>query len=305
MSFIKTLDRWWCPVTPPTRLAALRIAVGSFALAYLLVRLNNLNAYAYFPASSFSPVGPVSLLSGPMPAWLVHVNYLFCLITAVPFILGWKYRLLAPCFALAWLWLSTYRNSWQMIFHTENLLTLHVIILAVAPAAASWSLDAKHRALPPADARFGWPIKLMATVVVLAYMLAGVAKLRNCGLDWISGDQLRSQIAYDNLRKLQFGDVYSPLGIWLLRFKWLFGPLAWLSLILELGAPLALLHRKVAQLWCWSIWGFHLGVFFLMAILFTYPVSGVAFLPFFHAEKSVKPVLSFFHKLRASRVPAG
>jgi hypothetical protein len=37
-------------------------------------------------------------------------------------------------FALLLLWVTTYRNSWGQVFHTENLMVLHVV-LAVSPAA--------------------------------------------------------------------------------------------------------------------------------------------------------------------------
>jgi hypothetical protein len=53
----------------------------------------------------------------------------------------------------------------------------------------------------------------------------------------------------------------------------------------ELGAPVALLGRRIAAAWAALAWSFHLGVLALMAIAFPYPLLGVAFLPFFRAER--------------------
>ena len=40
------------------------------------------------------------------------------------------YRVTAPLAALGMLWVTAYRNSWGMVFHTENLLVIHLAVLA-------------------------------------------------------------------------------------------------------------------------------------------------------------------------------
>ncbi len=285
MSLWRRLDAWWFERAPAARLAAVRIAVGLFCLLYLVIRAKNLNGYAHFPAEQFAPVGIIRLLHAPLPKELVHLLYAATLLMVWPVIVGWRYRWTAPLFAFLWLMLSSYRNSWGMIFHTENLVTLHVLILAVACAADSHAWDARAQSAHAEDGRYGWPLKLMSVLTVIAYALAGVAKLRNAGWDWISGDQLRIQIAYDNLRKIELGDLYSPFGAWLVKFPWVFPPLAWFSLALELGAPLALFRRRWGVYWAWGVWAFHAGILAMMAILFAYPLSGVAFLSFTRAER--------------------
>jgi hypothetical protein len=66
---------------------------------------------------------------------------------------------------------------------------------------------------------------------------------------------------------------------------WLFAPLSTFSLATELLAPVALLGRRFAALWCGAAWSFHVGVLALMAIAFPYPISGCAFLAFFPLER--------------------
>ncbi|MGK3995905.1 hypothetical protein [Sorangium sp. So ce1024] len=118
-----------------------------------------------------------------------------------------------------------------------------------------------------------------------SYFIAGVAKLRNSGLDWALSDILRNYVAYDNVRKIALGDTHSPLGGALVRYGFLFPPLALASLAMELGAPLALFSRRVAVVFCAAAWLFHLGVLLTMAILFPYPLLGIAFAGFFELEK--------------------
>jgi hypothetical protein len=112
----------------------------------------------------------------------------------VAFTLGWRFRISAPLAALGLLWSLSYRNAWGMVFHTDNLLVLHVIALACAPAADAWAIGVRApRPVPPAG--YGWAIKLLAALTVATYVLAGIAKLRLGGLAWAGGEQLRNQIA--------------------------------------------------------------------------------------------------------------
>jgi hypothetical protein len=64
-----------------------------------------------------------------------------------------------------------------------------------------------------------------------------------------------------------------------------------LTLVLELGAPFALLGPRIAAVWALGVWGFHVSVLALMAIAFPYPLT-VGLLPFLPAERiwRVKPL---------------
>lgn len=276
------------PVAPAERLAALRILVGAFAGVYVLARLPGFLSPLAQPARSFAPVGAAHLLSAPMPAWALYALLALTVASSVGFVLGWRFRASGPLFAASLLLLTSYRNSFGMVFHTENLFVLHVAVLAFTDAAAAWSFDARRNPEPPApDRRYGWAIVLLSTVTVMAYLLAGVAKLRVTGASWAVGEVLRNHIAHDNLRKLLLGDGYSPIGGWLLRFPWLFPPFAALSLLLELLAPLALLGRRLGKAFAYAAFSFHLGVLLLMWILFPYPLSTIAFLSFFEPERGL------------------
>ncbi len=285
MTSSSTWQRALFPRTPATRLAALRILVAGFGVVYLLSRVPHLTSFAHFSVRSFRPVGPIAVLSEPLPAGAVVGLFAVAVLSGVAATIGFRYRLSGPIFGLSLLWVLSYRNSWGMIFHTENLLVLHALIIGLAPAADAWSLDQKGASPPAPSRRYGWAVRAMVLVVLLSYVVAGVAKLRAAGWAWTSGEELRSHIAFDAVRKLELGSIHSPLGAALVPHVWAFPPLAWLTLAFELGAPLALLGGRWARGWALTAWGFHVGVLALMAIVFPYALLGVAFAPLFEVER--------------------
>jgi hypothetical protein len=80
-----------------------------------------------------------------------------------------------------------------------------------------------------------------------------------------------------------------------------FPPLAGFSVAIELLAPLAVLSRRVGRWFALGMWGFHVGVLLTMWIFFPYPISFVAFAPFFDAERFVERVRARLPFFRTSR----
>jgi Vitamin K-dependent gamma-carboxylase len=283
---IPRLRAWWFAPAPAERLAAARLLIGGYALWYLWGRFGELRAVASLPAAQWRPIGVARWLDGPLPVTAFTALVIATLALTAAFVVGVRYRIAAPLAALGLLVVTTYRNSWGMVFHTENLLVLHVIALALAPAADAWSIDARRRTtVDPPPERYGWALRLLVALTAASYLLAGIAKLRIAGLDWLDGDQLRNQIAVDNLRKALLGDSVAPLATELLAHPGVLTGFCVLTLVLELGAPVALINGWPARLWALAIWGFHLGVVLAMNIWFLYPLSFVAFAPIFRVER--------------------
>jgi hypothetical protein len=280
----RLIERIVRPEAPAERLGALRVLVGLFAVIYLLARTVAMVSKPH--QAAWRPAGVAKLLSAPLPSWVLIVTFVLTIASGLCFLLGYRFRATGPVFAALLLWTLSYRNSFGMIWHTENLLVMHVAILAFSGAASAMSLDACRAPQGAASSkRFGATIQLVNLVTVLSYVLAGIAKLRVSGLDWTTGDILRNHVAYDNLRKLLLGDSYSPLGAWAARHAWLFKPFAVVTIVFELGAPIALYGGKLARVWVLAIWSFHAGVLALMWILFPYQLTFVAFAGFFHVER--------------------
>jgi len=299
---LERLHAFWFAGAPATRLAALRILVGGYALWYVGSRYDLYSRMGRSAADLFDPVGVATLLPGPIPPLIFDVVVGLTLVANVAFVLGWRHRYTGPLFGALLLWLLCYRNSWSMIYHTDNVLVLQVLILGLTPAAAAFSLDAAARRRserrdgvrhgstavrdPASDWRFGWPIRLMCMVAAIAYVLAGIAKVAGpLGWSWATGEALRGQLAADSLRKELLGSGAPDLVFMLYGHVWLFTIIGIGTLIIELGAVAALWNRRVSQLWAVNAFLMHWGIFVLMDIRFLYPMTGVLFAPFFRVER--------------------
>ena len=299
---VRLLDRFWFVEAPATRLAALRILVGLFALVYLGLRFTAFSNIASSSPDLFEPVGLASLLSAPVPAEAFRVVLALTVVANVAFLLGWQYRYTGPLFGALLLWVLCYRNSWGMIYHNYNLLVLHALILGLARAEDALSLDALARSRYDGRGRgllgnwrireaaggweYGYPIRLICTVTVITYFLSGVAKVaEEQGWSWALGEAMRTQVAFDGLRK-EFLQTGAPaLAFILFQQTWLFAIMGIGTLVLELGAPLALLDKRLAYLWVLGAFPMHWGILFIMGIEFPYQLSGLAFASFFQLER--------------------
>jgi hypothetical protein len=281
------LEAAWFPEVPGSRLAVLRVLVGCWALLHFGRRRRMLERVARTDPALFAPVGVVKALDRPLDPAAFRVLLVATQATNVAFVLGWRHRATGPLFGASLLSLCSYRNSWSMIYHSDNIAVLHVLVLGLAPAADTLSLDARRNGNSGGRSwRYGWPVQLIRTVTALTYFVAGVAKLKGpLGRRWASGESLRSQVLVDGLRKELLGDGAAPLAFTLYRQLTLFRVLAVGSLLLELGAPLALLDRRLARAWAVNVFLMHWGIYMVMRIKFRYQLTGIVFAPFFEVER--------------------
>ncbi|MCA9706184.1 MAG: hypothetical protein KDK70_10075 [Myxococcales bacterium] len=298
---VERLARWLAPVVPASRLALVRIAVCLYACAWLGALGPDLLARTRLPPERFDPVGlagPVGVVSpGALLIALVVVIGLGLLVAA-----GRAHRVGGPAFALGLAWILSYRNSWGHLSHAEHLLVLHVAIVALAPADHALRLGSSGPA-PPDHERYGWPLRLMMLVTVSTYAIAGLAKLRAGGLAWISGDTVQLHVAHEVLRTRRVGAEAAWLGPWLLPHAGAFSAIAVATVVLELGAPLALRAGRLRAAWLGGLWAMHLGIWAVMGIGFAYPLSGVAFTPFLPLERAVAAVRAWARRARARARP--
>ena len=279
-------------VAPARRLAAFRVLTGGFAVTYLVLRFPYFLDLTDLDRGRWDPPGVLGPVASPPSAALVTAVLVLAVVSGAAYTAGWRFRWTGPVFAVSLLAVLSYRNGWGHLFHNDNLLVLHVLVVGLAPAAEAWSLDARGRTEPAEEVRFGFPLRLAAVLTVATYVVTGMAKLRYAGGDWLAGDTLLHQIAFDNARKNVLGDEYSPLAATVVGHPGLFRPMGALTILVELGAPIALLGRRWAAWWSASAWLFHVGIVALMWISFAYPLSFIAFAPFFRLEVLGERVLA-------------
>ena len=290
------LMRYWFEPAPAARLAVLRVASGGYALWYIWTRRDLLSELARGDAALYDPVGVFDLLRVPIDPALFECIVWMTLLSGVLFVLGFAHRIVGPIFSVLLLTTMCYRNSWSMIYHMDNGLVVHVLILGVTRSADAFSLDAvrrRHNGRPSAepDESYGWPIKLICAVTAAGYFLAGIAKITGpAGLGWALGTSLRDQIAVDTLRK----EVLEGGGGWLAhalyRQIWLFTLFGVGTYIVELGAPVAVFNRRLGRVWALLTWSLQWGIFLIMGIQFRYQLSFLTFLSFFDCEKLLTAV---------------
>ncbi|GDX79161.1 hypothetical protein LBMAG42_09720 [Deltaproteobacteria bacterium] len=286
------MNAWFAPAAP-WRLAVLRWGVGGFYCWQLLGELEQWRKIGRFPRADFEGVGPASLFPSTVDPVAYDVWLYATIALAICFTIGVCSRITVPAFALSSLFLHAYRSSFQFLSHADNLAALHALVLAAAPCAAVWSVDAwaggrwtwvmDRTAGPEPSERFGWPIRLMCAVTAATYFLAGFSKLSGpLGLAWASGENLRDQIGKDQLNRMLYApDTLSVLTERIYQSHAWLGAAASVTLLLEIGAPLLLLSRWTGRIGSLGLFGMHWGIRTLMGIAFVYPLTGIAFWSFF------------------------
>ncbi len=290
MSALGTLERAWYTPAPAARLGALRVAVGAYWLYRLIDTRTKVLGVVRADPENWKPVGLARLLPGMVDPGVYDVAYDVTIVLCLLWTLGVAWRFSAPAFAAALLSVMSYRLSFGQIHHESHVPSLHVLALSLAPAAAAVSVDAWRRRHAAPDTRpswrWGWPMRLVCAVTVCTYTAAGVAKLGGqAGVSWAS--TLLGHVGYIALNQDLLAAGSLPAVRWLYQHPELAAPLGALTLVLEAGAAVALLDRRIAAVWAVGIVGMHWGIRLIMGIVFPYPMSGVAFLSFFPLERLI------------------
>lgn len=272
------LARWVAPV-PAARLAILRAAVGAWAVATLLARRGEFVGAIAVGAGEFQPTGIVRLLPAPLDPSTFAALYDATLALAAAWTLGLGWRVVAPAFSLALLFVLSYRVSFGIMYHHAHVAMLHVIALSCAPAA-SFRRDA-----PPVA---GWPARLMRVIVVASYVQSGWSKVHDVGWAWATGENLAGHVTHVALARELLSEGSASAGaLWMLRHPEVLAAAAAGTLVLELGAPLMLLHRRIAVAWALALWAMHVVILAVMDIDFRYYTTGLVFLCFLPVERLV------------------
>ena len=252
-SFFMTLgERWrafWFTPECPANLGICRaLFYGAILLLYLPVDFASWGAVSdvfWMPLFTFQilhlPVFPVAVLGALQVIWKVALacaclGLLTRFSTAIALVLGF-YLLGLP-------------HNMGKIHHFDALLIFVFGILLIARCGDAWSLDRlirrDHRA-PVASGEYRWPVRMVWLVFALIFCAAGLAKLRNSGLAWVFSDNMSNLL----IAQQYFGSSPEPLVDWglaIAQHQWLARSLAALTLLLEVGYPLALFSARLRWL---------------------------------------------------------
>ena len=263
----RTPVAWWSPAVGRDTCLRWSRLVGAVMLGYLVVRAPVILS----EPAVWEPVGILRPLGEPLPSWALTTVWVAGLAASAALLLGRSLRPAAALLAVASLTLLTHRSSGGQILWFDVLPTLHVIALAAGATLQP------ARGFDPRTA--GWALKLAALMTVTTYVAAGIAKLRIGGFDWIADGVLERHIAFSGMRLDALGGTPSPLAAPLVDLGIASAPLAIGVLVIELGAPLALVNRRTAIAWSAAAWLMHAVIAATMFVVFHWPLLGAAFAP--------------------------
>jgi hypothetical protein len=256
------LDRWleeWPQVTAQG-LGGFRIV---FAAAVLLLHhpartwVNDLPAAWWAP-----PPGPMALLTGPPPDWLVIVGHISFGVLAGLLLVGYRTGWVSVFLTANWLLLNGVAYSWGKIDH-GSLIAFVPLALAAAGWGNRYSVDAAADRI--AQVR-GWPVTLLAFLLATAWATAALPKVvsgwLNLETEATRGHLLRNHLVHGRDELLAPIAAELPLG-----FAW---PMLDIVVIaVEVALAFLIIHRSWFRGGLVLLIGFHFGVLVTMNISFT------------------------------------
>jgi hypothetical protein len=243
-----------------------------------------------------SPHGPPSVES------LIWIQAIWK-ISLVASLLGLRTRLSTAVACVLGIYLTGLPYNLGKINHQMAAVCIGLVVMAVSQCGRVCSLDrfisrctGKISNLTP-SAEYFWPIQLMRVVVCLVFFTAGLNKLRESGLAWITSETLQMYL-------LQMG---APLGLWLAQWSWLCHILAAFAIIVEFLHPLSLASKRLAILWIPAGISLFIGIRLMMGISFLPLILVHLFwLPWgFLCRKGAMTTANHIHRVKAEAVLLG
>lgn len=263
----------------PADLGAIRVLVCTILLISSL--WENLHSTARLPKALAQPMGVIQLLYAlpiGFDAFVQHETALWLFEWFTPIVLflgviGWNTRVVVPLGFSAYLVLAGILRQYSYMYHT-GMAPLYILgVLALTPCGDGASLDRLRRlarGLPvhsdEPSSVYGWSRLACWSVPVMAYLAAGLGKLRDGGLAWFDATNMKANLLADSLNTMQFS--------WGVSLKLVSAPDALFTLLgvasvaLELSFGLVLFSPRARLILPFAMAGMHLGILVLQHILF-------------------------------------
>lgn len=295
-------SRWntyWFSTSPLIDLAVCRLILVGCQMVFLVVEqpttFAEVRRLSALPQGLFNPLPVLHLFTWPF-GWggrpsvdvLIAVYWATLAMGALAWI-GWKTRGSLLAFTAGNLFLQSFLYSFNELHHTEAVMMIALIALALSPAGAMLSIDdlRRRRARAAATLRLtstgflqergtfaGWPLRLVRWIFGLIYLSAAVSKLASAGPDWVNGDTLQYLMRADAVMSNRL------LGLWLSQHHGVMVMLSWLTIWFEATFVLAALVPRLALLYVPIGIAFHTGIYLTMqAAFFEYFALYAVFVP--------------------------
>ncbi len=213
----RALERWWFAPSERYQVGVFRVLLVAWVGWFYAQRLfAKLDVASGRPPELFDPPSLGLDLPLPLLESLRTPVQVAASIVVVLALLGVFTRVSLVLLAVLNLYLGLWANSWGYTAHASALPALVLVILAVAPGATCFSLDAivaqwccrrQLRRRPPSAlevwprrARSVWPVRGVLLLLCMVYFTAGLSKLRYSGPEWADGRTLGFYLGGGSLR---------------------------------------------------------------------------------------------------------
>ncbi len=261
----------------PRQLAWIRIVVCLTALIYTL--MEDLPGIASMPAGmrnddQFFHVlnslpGYSTLLSSPYLLatlqWTTAILLFFGLI-------GFQTRVSLLLGGLGFFLMQAILRHYTYYYHSGLVPLYLVLLLPWTPCAAAWSVDSwlhRHKREPDAQS-VGFSVYACFAVMAVIYLVSGLSKVHDSGLEWFHGGNIESKLVQDALSPIFF-DYKWKATIWLVQHHapdYVFTIIGTVGLIVELGYVTVLFSRTAQIIMPIAALGVHVGILVFQHILF-------------------------------------
>lgn len=272
--FTSWLRRLWGAITdgyfapgPAENLAIARVLLFGFVAQhnYPYERWYKFTEEFWDPVSFFA-AWHVPLLVEGVVAVLVPLLRIVSLSAA----LGIAFRWTAPIATLLFWYLKGMQQNFGKVDHSDCALALGLLALSFSHAGKVWSLPLPKalrqtpQAQPASSPEYRWPLQLILLVIVVMYFSAGWNKHDRSGWSWALSDNLMRQMLSHEFSR----NPPTNIGVFLSGWPWACQALGLWSLLVELLAPLALLHRRLGLVMVLSLMALQFGIYVTMGVYF-------------------------------------
>jgi hypothetical protein len=275
-------EQLWFKPTSANNLGFIRILLAFYFLWKLLSR--EFFTYISFPPEIYLPETSLTgiayfyaCLARP-GLFLLGMEYglylLYMAIAILSFVLamiGLKGRFFCFLGALLTFPLLTLEYAAGGVIHQSHELgLLFVFILSFSHSSDALSVDKYLRdnqwVSNVRSWKYSWPIRMMQLSVCLIYFFTGITKLIHIGF--------AEFVSAVNMVKITYWITQSRVGVldqvpaFLLQHTWLLIPLAFYTIVLETGFPLAFFWPRSKNFFIFSAIGFHTAIFVAYSLVF-------------------------------------
>ncbi len=261
----------------PQQLAWIRIVVCLTALTLTVIEdlpaISSLpvgmqNDYQFFHFLNAVP-GYAALLSNPYLLGALQWTTAILLFLGL---LGFNTRMTLLLGSLGYILMEAILREYTYYFHSGIVPLYLLLVLPWTPCAAAWSIDRRLNPDKPkaSPQSIGFSVYACFIVMAIVYLLCGLSKLRESGLDWFRPENIQHKLLQDAMNPI-FLDYKWKATLWLVQHHAadvVYSAIGVVGVAVELGYFTVLFSRTAQIVLPAMAFGVHLGILVFQHILF-------------------------------------